>query len=128
MTEQTFCVQASMSVIIRPGLSHLGDEARTVATVGNLMVVHTQREVEHMLPGLGWGLVQDLSAAITVHPRRPTPNEAKSLQQWEFIHEVNTGVYPQLRPTPADLGHRPGNWMDCPRCIDRITDRGDNPE
>jgi hypothetical protein len=115
----------TMTAAVSPALPHLSDGDRTVVTVSNLMAVNTQEQIEHLLPGLGWGLVQDLAAAITAHPRRPTPNEAKSLQHWEFIHEVNTGVYPQLRPTPADPGHMPGSWMNCPRCIQRLTEQGD---
>lgn len=119
-----FTVHIETTVRISPALPHLTDAEGGASwlTQSLTLTAPGQGSLEELLPSALADVAVRASRMVPVHPRRPSWSDRRYLEFLQFEHDVNVGVYPQLRPTPPTPGHDPGPWFECPKCQEELAE------
>lgn len=114
-------VQAAVTLTVWPGLAH-AREGNTNPSVVSFTVpaaAASQEGLEIIVGDLMRYMADEVTNALTVHPRRPSDRERQQLDQQLFWHRLclqgdRQGVV--MRPDERDLHNDP--IADCPACRD----------
>lgn len=126
-------VQAAVTLTVWPGLVH-AREGNTNPSVVSFTVpaaAASQEGLEIIVGELMRYMADEITNALTVHPRRPSEHEQQLVDQQLFWHRLNLQAdrdHPATM-TPDERGLHADPIADCPACRDWWTDNtpGETP-